>query len=269
VSGFRRSVSQLHRWLDCSEAYYLERMHKPKLPQRPAAWLALGTSFHEAAAQWEISGRQLDLKALFFDLYDRDISMLKDKQPDESMWMKPFRSKVSADIDNRKAAGGKMVDNYIEDCEDAQWSIATVDGKPAVEIEFSIELGGIEVIGFIDRVLVWPNGSITIRDDKTGNREKRTLQLGVYTLAMNKMFDLGVKQAEYWYAKDRGSSGFIPMKRYTESYLTDVFVTLDKSIEQRLFLPNPGDRCDLCSVYDYCREMGTEELPVDDGPEAE
>lgn len=261
TSGYRRSVSQLHRWLDCSEAYFLERMVKPKLPQRPAAWLALGTSFHESAAQWEISGRTLDFEALFFDLYDRDISILKDDQPDESMWLKPFRSKVSADIDNRRSAGAKMVKHYIEDCQDAEWKIAEIGGAPAVEIEFEIDLGGVPVVGFVDRVLEWPDGTLTVRDDKTGNREKRTYQLGVYTLAINELFDLDIRQAQYWYAKDRGSSDWVWTKRYTRSYLTDIFRTLDSSIDQRLFIPNPGDRCDLCTVRDYCREMGTEEVP--------
>lgn len=236
---------------------------KPKLPQRPAAWLALGTSFHEAAAQWEISGRDLDFEGLFFDLYDRDISILKDSQPDMDMWMKPFRSKIEKDIDLRRAAGAKMVANYIEDCEDAEWEIAVINGAPAVEIEFSVDLGGIEVVGFIDRILWWPeDGVYTVRDDKTGNREKRNIQLGVYTYAANALFDLGVKQAEYWYAKDRGSSGWVATKRYTFDYLSDIYAKLDRSIEERLFIPNPGDRCDLCSVQAYCREMGTEELPT-------
>lgn len=261
TSGYRRSVSQLHRWLDCSEAYFLERMVKPKLPQRPAAWLALGTAFHEAAAQWEISDRTLDFEGLFFDLYDRDISILKDSQPDMDLWMKPFRSKIEKDIELRRASGARMVANYIEDCQDAEWEIAVIDGKPAVEIEFSVDLGGIEVVGFIDRILKWPNGSLTVQDDKTGNREKRNIQLGVYTYAANELFDLDIRQARYWYAKDRASSDWVWTGRYTREYLTDIYVKLDRSIEERLFIPNPGDRCDLCSVKDYCREMGTEEIP--------
>ncbi len=54
------------------------------------------------------------------------------------------------------------------------------------------------------------------------------------------------------------------MGRYTREYLTDIYATLDKAIDNRIFLPKPGSQCDLCSVMDYCREKGGLEIPSGD-----
>jgi putative RecB family exonuclease len=261
----RRSVSQLHSYLDCPEAYYLERMVKPKLPARPASWLALGTAFHAAAAQWELDDRKSDPEALFFDLFDRHMEMLREEQPDLRMWMKPPRSTIENDFKNRRKAGQKMMANYIEDAENGEWEVCTLpmlDDQAAVETDFELQLGDVTVVGSIDLILWWPEKNVyTVRDLKTGNREKREYQLGVYTLAVKELFGLDVNFGEYWYAKDRGSSGFLSMGRYTRQYLTDIYATLDRAIDTRIFLPKPGAQCDMCSVFDYCRERGGMEIP--------
>ncbi len=198
---FRRSVSQLHSYLDCPEAYYLERMVKPKLPQRPASWLALGTAFHQAAAQWELDDRKSDAEALFFDFFDRDMQMLQEEQPDLRMWMKPPRSTIENDIKNRRKAGQKMMANYIEDALAGEWEVCTLpmlDDTAAVETDFELQLGDVTVVGSIDLILWWPEQeTYTVRDLKTGNREKREYQLGVYTLAARELFDLDINYGEY------------------------------------------------------------------------
>jgi hypothetical protein len=194
--------------------------------------------------------------------------MLQEEQPDLRMWMKPPRSTIENDIKNRRKAGAKMMTNYVEDALAGEWEVCTLpmlDDQSAVETDFELQLGDVTVVGSIDLILWWPEQqTYTVRDLKTGNREKREYQLGVYTLAARELFDLDISYGEYWYAKDRGSSGFLPMGRYTREYLTDIYATLDKAIDNRIFLPKPGAQCDLCPVMDYCREKGGMEIPSGD-----
>lgn len=257
---YHRSHSQLASVLRCGEQYRLERLVKPRPPERPASWLALGTAAHSTLAQWEMSDRTIDPLDFFSTAYDTEIEELFLKQPDINMWLKPPVTKsVETDIKNRKKLGFKQIQNYIEDAITSGWEVWHPEGheKPAVEIGFEVYLGGVKVVGDIDLILYWPSqDAYVIRDLKTGNREKNYLQLGLYGLAARKIFGLDIHLAEYFYLKDGGSSGYRDLGRYTEEYLGTIYHNLDQQISLGLLTPNPGDACGLCTVQEFCREMG-------------
>ena len=52
-----RSVSQYTTYVQCGEAYRLERV--AKAPQTPAAWFVQGTAVHAAVEAYELSYRAL------------------------------------------------------------------------------------------------------------------------------------------------------------------------------------------------------------------
>lgn len=253
-----RSVSQLNTFTRCGEQYRLERTVKG-LPLRPAAWTALGSAFHVAYETYEQTGRRYKLDEIFWTAYNAEITHLQELQPDENFWMKTPRVKtVEQDIKLRREHGVKQAVAYQEMCEASDWALwRTAAGEPGLELKFTIQLGEVEVIGAIDSILQWPDGTVSVRDIKTGNKGNvNNRQLGLYGLAVRESFGLDLYRGEYWYTKLGASGGPVDLRRYTRAYLTDQYGKLDRSIVEELYLANPGSVCDMCGVRPYCREMG-------------
>jgi len=160
---------------------------------------------------------------------------------------------VANDIEIRAENGLLMCESYEEHCRESPWKIIQLEQK------FTLDLGDFEVWGAVDSLLGWPSGNQTIRDLKTGNREKSSFQLGVYKYAIQKSLGVTIEWGEYYYTKD-GKSVEADLKRYTDTYIEDQLVKLDKAIMAELFLANPGDACTFCGVKEYCREVGTKSL---------
>src|SRR5690606_41284538 len=65
---------------------------------------------------------------------------------------------------------------FAKESEFEVWKLP--DGSPAIEVPFEIQLGGVTVVGYIDVVWQWPDGSIEPVDYKTGTRsEEHTSEL--------------------------------------------------------------------------------------------
>jgi len=265
---YTRSFSQLKSYSRCPEAFRLERMVRPRLPSRPASWLVGGTSFQTAVDDWERAGRSYGEQKIaeeFERIYRERIEELRQRQPDMGMWLKPPRTKtVESDIENRLNRGlTSWIPNYVQYAIEAEWEIwEDPFGDLALEVEFEWEFpNGVVVRGGIDRLLWWPKQQVvTIEDLKTGNRENDYRQPGLYGFVANRLFadDLPqpIEELRYWYAKDGVPSEWESISRYTEEYLTAEYGALDRGVEARVFVANPGDHCTLCGVQPYCRLKG-------------
>lgn len=254
----RRSVSQLNTFSECGERYRLERTTHG-LPQRPAAWTAVGTAMHNAYEAYERSGRDLNIATLFYDIYEAEIASQWEVQPDWKWWAKTPRVKtVERDIELRLEHGLKQAQVLQDHCEMSDWKIATIGGVMALEMEVEATFGETRVIGRIDSVQEYPDGQLAATDLKTGNKKgTKNRQLGFYKLALMERFDVNIQWGQFWYTKLGASGGYVDLGRYTRDYLHDQYTKLDKAIEQQLFLANPGDHCDMCSVKWWCREVGS------------
>lgn len=260
-----RSVSQLNKYMECSESYRLSYVDRAP-NNSPAAWFAQGTAFHEVVQIWEESGRSasIDISRTYELLYDLEIEKMKARQPDLSKWTKPPRSRIEEDIENRRVRGVEQLRNYVDFAERDDFVIKDIDDFTlGVEVPFEIEVGGVLIKGAIDQILLLPDG-VEIRDLKTGNRESRNIQLAVYVLAVEKIFGWPVMKASYFYAKDQKlvTLSRSELDRYSEKYLGELFSALDSGIENNVFIPNPGGHCTLCPVRDYCREIGSNPIPL-------
>lgn len=268
---YSRSVSQLKSYSKCGEQFMLERFVRPRLPRRPASWLAGGIAFQSAADDWEKTERRYDLGAMVEEYYWREIDKLKEEQPDLALWIKPPRSTVEKDIENRlNRALTKWTPNYIRYAEEAEWEIwQDPFGEMALEVECTYEFpSGVSVLLGIDRIYYWPStGKCTIEDIKTGNREDSFRQIGLYVFVANKLFadDLPapIEHARYWYASDGGVSDWESRDRWTEEYLDAEYSALDRGVQNKVFVANPGDHCGLCGVQPWCRLKGYLQLHED------
>ena len=254
-----RSLSQLSKYASCSEDYRLS--YVDKVPQdAPAAWLAQGTAFHVAVQGWEESGRSplFDIGQVYVVSYDQQIEEFKAKQPDLNKWLRGPRTATADDIRARREKGITQLQNYVDYAENNNFVIAYVDDfNMAVEVDFEIEIGGVLVKGAIDQILEHPDG-FEVRDLKTGNRASGMLQVALYVLVVEKIFKWPVNKASYYYAKDNKlvTMSRKELDRYDEAYLGELFRTLERGIDNQVFIPNPGGHCMLCPVKKYCREMG-------------
>lgn len=189
---------------------------------------------------------------------------MKVEEPDLKKWLHSFRISTEEDISNRRLKGAEQAENYKLFAEHNPFVIADIDEYTlALEVAFEVEIGSTLIKGAVDQVLLLPDG-YEVRDLKTGNREQGILQLGVYTVAMEKIFGWPIKQASYFYAKDNKvvTVDRTTLDRYSEDYLGELFSSLDRGIQSEVYIPNPGSHCTLCPVKKYCREMGSNPIPL-------
>lgn len=254
-----RSVSQLKSYTRCGEAYRLEKVEE--IPSKPGAWTVLGTGFHRAYQRWELAARSgQHLWELFPEEYDAAVEEAAAVVPLDEWFVRPRVLAVKTDIDYYREAGVKQAQFYEDHCRLSDWKLWNPeDGELMLEYAFDITLGGTRIRGEIDSVLEWPDGTLTIRDLKTGKLKKDSRQLGIYRTAIQKILGVDIQWGEYFYTKMglARSGGWIDLTRYTEDYVGDVLGQLDQAINEGIFLPNPGDQCEMCGVRQHCREMGT------------
>jgi CRISPR/Cas system-associated exonuclease Cas4 (RecB family) len=180
------------------------------------------------------------------------------EEPNLGNWLHALKTATKDDISTRRERGMEQVRGYVQYASDNDFVLADIDEWTlAIEMPFEVEIGNTLIKGAIDQVILHPDG-YEVRDLKTGNRQTSALQLGVYKVALEKIFGWPVILGSYYYAKDNKVLT-IPkqeMDRWTEEYLTQLFDELERGIENKVFLPNPGGHCMLCPVKKHCREMG-------------
>lgn len=251
------SISRLKSYTYCAEKYRLERVEGKDSP--PAAWTIQGTAFHNAYEAWERGGRAGNISDRYPEFYDAAVSAETDRYP-LTVWQKrPSIASVERDLELYLATGMKQCDLYQQHCEAAVWKIATINGEPALEIgSDSVEIGTVKVRFKADAVLEWPDGQLTVRDFKTGKLAKDNRQIGFYKLFLWLAFRVDISRGEYWYSKTdlNRSGGWVDLSRYTYEYAVNQFEGLMAAHKNEVFIPNPGRECDLCTVKEWCREMG-------------
>ncbi len=262
----RRSVSQLTEYITCGEKFRLNRIVRPRVPKKPAAWLVMGIAIHEALEKREIKGHDDDLMSDYLEAFDRVQAEQLAVQPDLTLWINPFRGKnVLQSLEAYREKGIGQVNRFLEWINDPErlagvFSIMrdAEDGEPWVEVPFDMDLGGIRVIGFIDRV---EEGGEPV-DIKSGDKKNnKDLQLGVYKVAMEKQFGISPTVGQFFMTKVDGRSvfgytEFVDLTRYTEQYVTELFQAAERGIQNEVFLPHPQDFCGICDVQEFCREKG-------------
>lgn len=265
-----RSVSQVSSFAQCGEAFRLSRV--AKVPSRPAAWFSHGTAYHFAIEEWENSRRTLKLatlESLFKDMYQGEIAKLKERWPDEGDWLTGGRKKGFQDIEDREAIGLWQINDYMgfAEAHKDEWRILPMGDGVATEVRFEIELGGVKVVGFIDQIRQWRDGSLEPADLKTGSSTPgSTMQLGVYALAIEA--NMGVRPQTGVFVKAgrpataRGAEKPTKdlkhsLEEWTPELLGDLFKDMDRMDKLGLFLPNPQDGCErTCTVAEHCRIKG-------------
>lgn len=222
------SYSQVSKYAECGERYRLEYARQFK----GASWYAsvAGTVIHK---QTEIADRRRlgdeseeipDFKTEFLRQVrkeqDRGVRLqASGKVLLERGWSGGPNKK---DVDWWLHYGPQFLPAWQRWRDQSSWQIATVlapnaDGTMvptwAIELPFSMEIGGREVIGYIDRVFWDPaTGEHIVLDIKSGSLPDGKLQLGDYGVALSQVYGVIARTGAYWQASPgRGRTRTVPL----------------------------------------------------------
>lgn len=253
VRTMTRSVSQTEQYLDkCAWQYFLRRV-KGVTP-RPAAWSIQGTAFHSAAEAFELSGRTLSEEAtadLFSQNYSADACKALDKEPDLDQWMTAGPDGAT-DIEARYALGRAQTRSYVQWAKEhgpTLWKDA--QGHPGIELHLQAEIGGVQVQGYIDQLPAEPDGSVRVRDLKTGSTRSR-FQLETYAVLVRKALGLDVFKGDWYMAKTGGLSRPLDLSKVSEDEVGEKYARMDEGVKRGDFPARPGFSCRFCDVSHAC-----------------
>lgn len=286
-----RSVSQINQFTRCPMAYKLSRIDK--VWARPAAWLPQGSAVHnvfEHVCLREFEGKPMPLeeaRELFKEEYAKEIGEYAEETPNFDWWFWSGPYNGERDIERRFEVGLEQVDKFYKFLEggvkghpNGQKIWVTPDGKPAVELSFKIMLGadpscpvhshGIEdddcdcgqtpimVRGFIDAVVELPDGSLRVRDYKTGATPGDDFQLAVYALAISMIYGIPMPETgDYYMAGKKGKPGKptdpYDLTAWDRESITAKFYEVEEGIAAGKFEALPEEsKCMFCDVNYSC-----------------
>ncbi|MEF3112436.1 RecB family exonuclease [Streptomyces chrestomyceticus] len=262
-----RSHSQYTSYAQCGEMYRLERV--ARVASDPAGWFVQGTAVHAAIEAYERSGRTLttaEAIAHFERSWRQELAAGREVCADLTQWRTGGRKTATKDLDDRKALGAHQVADYIaytEDAGAAEQVWTTPDGRLAVELPFTIQLGDVPVRGVIDQVVSTPYG-LTVRDIKTGTKAPASsLQLALYRRALRETFGVDVIWGDFWICarlgrspKRGGPTDPIDLTTIDQDWLSGQYAAMDAAQRHGVYLASPGDHCRACGVQRHCKAKG-------------
>lgn len=251
------SVSQYKQYERCPMSFKLSRIDK--VWQRPAAWLPQGSAVHEAGEAWEKSGRTMTLEeaqAVFTESYDNHVNSYCDVTPNLDWWFRSGPYAGEADIERRYGLGLQQVERlfqwYGKNPDETVWTAP--DGTPAIELGFEIDLDGVLLRGFIDLVVILTDGTLEVRDLKTGNNPGDDFQLGVYAVGIEETYGVRINSGTYWMGRTGKPTKAFDLTGWTRETVRDKFLELQDNINAERFPADPEpSKCRFCDVSYSCQ----------------
>lgn len=253
VRTMHRSVSQVEQYEKCPHAYYLQRIERAW--QRPAAWLSQGLAVHKAVEMYERADRQMTVEAAQ-DVYRSEYVSQTDRLAGDGVavahWFPSGPYTGPVDVERRYRLGLDQIERYDtwvrSHPDDVIW--ITPDGEPAIELEFRVDLDGVEVLGYIDQVL----DGFGPRDVKSGNKPGGSFQLGVYDVALAEQYGIpAFGSGDYWLGKTGRATNAYDLSVWSRDAIADRVGAADAAIKAEKWDPTPSaDACRMCSVQRAC-----------------
>lgn len=273
----RISHSQLTSYMSCGEQYRLIR--RRGLPDNYSWALAGGSAFHSWTELFD-NGIPLEPAAFVQFLDEQVASALKDERNvlfNEGD-IKPT-GRASKEWPNKRDRawwehhGPIFAQQYVDWRSAGDNDLLPTEAVPdkdfLVEYEVNGELGGIEVKGFIDRLILdSPFGHPVILDIKTGKEPATSLQLATYAKLASKALGIEINHGAFYLAEKGELSAIQDLSRYSLAHIDSMYDDARRGIEAGVYPPNPNAFCTTCPVKMYCRLYGNtppEGVPLNEG----
>lgn len=254
------SYSAMSSYLECGNRFALERVYNA--PQTPAWWFLAGDAFHKATEDFDHADEfePDQAEAHWHARWAEAMAEVEDPKALKAGGRKSAQWPDKENGDYWTATGPSLMRLYAKWKQDVfeegwQW-LALPDGKPAIEVPVQFEAEDVLVKGYIDRVMVDPNGQVVVMDLKTGSREPASsLQLGVYALGLQRNLDIAATLGGYYMAR-KGEIPTLHSLTHLTNEIPGWFSSTKKAIEHEIFIPKVGPLCGSCSVAPYCTAVG-------------
>lgn len=252
----RRSYSRLDLYNECPRKYH----HRYILGEHeePSVWTAAGTAFHQVAEwylgdQWpHVNGRALGNDEAYYEAFHQAVEEERARNP---LAAKPIDKWRKANRGTEDAAwwlkqGPAMVRAFRDWWVTSRLDVLDLEG-PALERHFEVDLGGVRVLAIPDALVVDEHGQIDVLDYKSGKPPKKTLQLGVYSAALQVATGL---QASYglFYMTRPAQAIAADLSKWPLDKITQLFTDFDSRERAGDYDPTPGDHCRWCPIKKEC-----------------
>lgn len=207
----------------------------------------------------------IDFESIWTDAFLEEVEQRKEKSDyDPSEWRAGGR--VSKAWPNKEDStwwlsnGPHMLQQWADWWERSKgegWTVwTTPTGVPAVELPVMAIIGSVPLRGYIDAILVDPDGDLCLMDWKTSAREPEApVQLGAYRVAVQKTLNVEVNLGTYYLAR-KGDMGHVyDLSIYTEKLVGPWLQRAKAMQDQGLFIPKPSSLCSACGVRPFCAVM--------------
>jgi len=177
------SYSQIDSWLTCAERYRLERLEK--VPTPPTWPLVGGRAVHVATElvdrdTWGMKHDDPGVAAAWHATFN----VVMDEAADEDATGTPpsqWRTSRGHGQEWWSDNGARMVANWVRTRQERDWHLFADDPALGVELYVDGFYGDNRVRGYIDRLLMTPDGEPFVCDIKTGEKAPLfPMQLGIY-----------------------------------------------------------------------------------------
>lgn len=229
------SFSSISLYEECSQKFKFRYIDH--LPEKPRHYFSFGKSVHTALEYFYSTTPPPSLPEVLQHFQAKWFSEgYKDAQQESDYFTK----------------GQHILTNFYTD--------HATNFKPPffTEYRFDLQVDGVAVIGYIDRIDRVADGRVAIIDYKTGStfskdRVNTDDQLTMYQLACEELLGMKVDSLTFYHLNS--STPYTSNPRTSEQVLQlrAKIVSVANSISQGIFLPSPEDRkCSWCDYKPYC-----------------
>lgn len=126
---------------------------------------------------------------------------------------------------------------------------------PAIEVDCSGMLEGVEVVGYIDRVMIDPDGQPTVLDLKSNSRiPNNPQQLGLYSVMLELMGFPRALKGRYWWARSGELGPELDLSSFSYKGFAWEFTGTKAMRDAGFFKANTQSiTCSFCGERPYCR----------------
>ena len=246
------SFSSMNDWLDCGHRYYLSRMTETTSEPQ---WMFVGGSIvHSATETYDRFGGDLD--EVWNSEWTKELDLIVDQGHSIDSIKVNLNRTPYEDVTWWYDNGRKMLDRHVRFTSENE-VMTLPDGTPAIELDLTTTINGVEVKMFADRLTTsLVSGESSVTDIKTGRANPKVpLQLAFYRYGLKKKYGITVDWGSYWMVRT-GKIVNMPLHMFTDEIIESLVGKFDLARKTGVFVPNLN-ACTYCSFKPSC-EYGRE-----------
>lgn len=231
------SHSSIQLYLDCPQKWKFK--YVDKIPEKPRHFFSFGKSAHAALEYL------YDVKTLPPPTLEAVLKFYEDN------WISEGYESPEQEADYKRQGEQIIRDYYAK-------HIGSFKIPYFTEYGFAIDVDGVKVRGFVDRIDKVGDSSIAIIDYKTGksiplSRVQRDSQLTMYQMACEQLLGLKVESLIFYHLPSQTELKAAPHSQDMVKSLRGQIVEVAKQISDAIYTPKPEERkCGWCDYKQFC-----------------